>query len=70
MARFQAGEAAVFDDLYAALVPAVRGFLRRSLQRADRVEDRPPRLAHGPSDCLASSGHGGRYPDDSALDER
>lgn len=39
MARYQVGEVAAFDDLYAVLVPAVRSFLRRSLQHDDRVED-------------------------------
>ena len=39
MVSYQAGSLDAFDQLYALVAPAIRGFLRRRLQDADAVRD-------------------------------
>ena len=39
MVRYQTGDLEAFDQLYALLVPAVRGFLRRRTTDAQQVDD-------------------------------
>jgi RNA polymerase sigma-70 factor (ECF subfamily) len=39
MASYQAGDLEAFDQLYALLVPAIRGFLRRRMIDAQHVDD-------------------------------
>jgi RNA polymerase sigma-70 factor (ECF subfamily) len=39
MVSYQAGSLEAFDQLYALVAPAIRGFLRRRLQHADAVRD-------------------------------
>ena len=39
MVSYQAGDLTAFDQFYALLAPPIRGFLRRRLHDAERVDD-------------------------------